>query len=420
MTPFILYQLKAGFCIMLFTGLYYLLFRRETFYRANRFYLTGSLIMSFILPLVHFPSIGTTESGAFIQAINSVTVFANRGLTQDAPEKINLLPLIYKIIASLFILHLLLQLIRLLYVVKKEGTIKIGSFRIISVSRRSQSFSFFNLIFISSSDNEEQNNQILQHEIAHASQLHSIDILLIQVIKTTQWFNPFIYLTEKALQETHEYLADEAVLEQDGDSGRYRLLLITQVFGVQPGIFSLFNYSLIKNRLTMMTKDKSPFYHRYRYLLVLPLLFAIGIILSCTDKENVPPPPPPPPPPPEISETITSNSAEVKDSSMAFVIVDEVAKFENGSIEDFRTWVQKNLVYPEDAIKNGIFGRVIVQFSVNSYGIVEEVKIIRGVSPMLDEETARVIRSSPKWTPAKLDGKNVKQQFVMPVIFQLQ
>jgi beta-lactamase regulating signal transducer with metallopeptidase domain len=97
-----------------------------------------------------------------------------------------------------------------------------GNYRLVILPEKNQSFSFFNLVFMSSSAAQtDQSNQILQHEMAHAQQWHSLDIMIIQLVKIFQWFNPFIYLTEKSLQETHEYLADEAVLEQDGQSDRY-------------------------------------------------------------------------------------------------------------------------------------------------------------------------------------------------------
>jgi protein TonB len=104
----------------------------------------------------------------------------------------------------------------------------------------------------------------------------------------------------------------------------------------------------------------------------------------------------------------------------AFVFVEEQATFQGGDLNSFRDWVQKNLVYPPVAVENGIFGRVTVQFAVNSRGEVVDVKILRGVDPSLDKETIRVIMSSPKWGSAKQGGRAVKQQFVMPVIFQLQ
>ncbi len=177
-----------------------------------------------------------------------------------------------------------------------------------------------------------------------------------------------------------------------------------------------------------------------------------------TDQDAPPPPPPPPPaameqqvkytapvvveeadedvqlaivddvketttnePPPETIEVVAATEEQViVEEEPAFVFVEEQATFQGGTLETFREWVQKNLVYPPVAVENGIFGRVTVQFAVNSRGEVVDVKVLRGVDASLDKETVRVIMSSPKWGAAKQGGRAVKQQFVMPVIFQLQ
>jgi periplasmic protein TonB len=175
--------------------------------------------------------------------------------------------------------------------------------------------------------------------------------------------------------------------------------------------------------------------------------------------EDIPPPPPPPPPPaameqqvrytapvvvdtvkedvqlaivedvkestsnepvPENIEVVKESEPVIEEEEPAFVFVEEQATFQGGDINSFRDWVQKNLVYPPVAVENGIFGRVTVQFAVSSKGEVVDVKILRGVDPSLDKETIRVITSSPKWGAAKQGGRAVKQQFVIPVIFQLQ
>lgn len=107
------------------------------------------------------------------------------------------------------------------------------------------------------------------------------------------------------------------------------------------------------------------------------------------------------------------------ESEPAFVFVEEQALFQGGNLENFRLWVQNNLIYPEDAQKKSIYGRITVQFEVNSRGYITDIKIIRGVESSLDKEAYRVIMSSPRWQPAKQHGVNVKQQFVMPVIFMI-
>jgi TonB family protein len=413
MTPLLIYQLKTGFCLMLFISLYYLLFRRETFYHFNRYYLLTILLISVLLPAINIPVDITGNKEILTYLIKSVTI------TPGSVTDIQVHPaqagkigqIIYLTISLVYASFLLFQLIKLFITIIRKGSFNLGSFKVITLPDNAQSFSFFGYLFLASRKTQDiESNQVLQHEIAHARQWHSLDILLLQLIKIFQWFNPFIYLTEKALQETHEYLADASVLEQNGESERYKLLLISQVFGVQPGIFSFFNYSLIKSRLTMMTKNRSPHRNRYKYFAILPLIIVLVLVMCCKESKKLAPPPPPPPPPAAIQP----------ESDSSFVVVDEQAMFQGGTLENFRAWVQKNLVYPADAIKNGIRGKVLVEFSVNETGKVVDAAVLRGVDPLLDDETLRVILLSPAWTPAKLDGEPVKQKFVIPVIFQLQ
>ncbi len=105
----------------------------------------------------------------------------------------------------------------------------------------------------------------------------------------------------------------------------------------------------------------------------------------------------------------------------AFVFVDQQAEFHGGTINEFRDWVQRNLVYPPKAVENGEFGRVTLQFIVGIQGQVEEVKLLRTCgSKALDDEALRIVNKSPLWVPARQQGKVVRQQFVIPVIFMLQ
>jgi TonB family protein len=118
-----------------------------------------------------------------------------------------------------------------------------------------------------------------------------------------------------------------------------------------------------------------------------------------------------------VTEKAAQQIQDNQQGEPSFVYVEQQASFKGGDLENFREWVQKNLIYPEVAKENGIFGRITLQFAVNSQGKVVDVKVLRGVDPSLDNEAIRVVTSSPDWVPAKQSGKNVKQQFVMPVVF---
>ncbi len=115
----------------------------------------------------------------------------------------------------------------------------------------------------------------------------------------------------------------------------------------------------------------------------------------------------------------TQNEEKVKDDKV-FVIVEEMPLFNGGNSNTFRDWIQKNIKYPDIASENGIKGNVLISFSINSIGEVCDVKVLRGIDPSLDKEAVRIISSSPKWTPGKHNGKNVKVIFNFNVRFVLQ
>ena len=112
---------------------------------------------------------------------------------------------------------------------------------------------------------------------------------------------------------------------------------------------------------------------------------------------------------------------EEEEEPEAFVIVEDMPTFGKGGIDEFRiNHVQKNMKYPDAAAENNIQGRVYINFVVNEKGEVCNVKVVRGVDPLLDKEAVRVVSSSPKWKPGKQRGKPVRVQYTIPIIFMLQ
>ena len=102
---------------------------------------------------------------------------------------------------------------------------------------------------------------------------------------------------------------------------------------------------------------------------------------------------------------------------ISFQFAGEKPSFNGGDVNDFNKWVAQNMRYPEEAIKKKLSGRVMVSFVVGSDGVVKDVKVLRGVDPLLDAEAVRVVSSSPKWTPATKDGEPVAINYTFPVIF---
>ncbi|MBR4970424.1 MAG: energy transducer TonB [Paludibacteraceae bacterium] len=110
---------------------------------------------------------------------------------------------------------------------------------------------------------------------------------------------------------------------------------------------------------------------------------------------------------------------EEEDEEEIFQVVEKVAGFPGGQAK-LMEFLRKELVYPQIAIDNNVQGRVIVQFVVNKDGSIQDVKVARGVDPVLDEEAIRVVKKMPKWIPAEQRGKTVRSRFQLPVMFKFK
>jgi TonB family protein len=102
-----------------------------------------------------------------------------------------------------------------------------------------------------------------------------------------------------------------------------------------------------------------------------------------------------------------------------FQLVEQKPTFQGGDENAFSTWVKNHIQYPPTAKENGIQGRVMLFFVVDTDGSVQDVIVLRGVDPALDKEAIRVVSSSPKWTPGRQDGQTVRVAYNFPVQFQL-
>ena len=91
-----------------------------------------------------------------------------------------------------------------------------------------------------------------------------------------------------------------------------------------------------------------------------------------------------------------------------------------GGINKFYEYLKKSTVYPIQATKNNIEGKVNVKFSVDNNGSLIKVGVVKGLGFGLDEEAVRLLKSSPKWTPAKQDGKAIRAEYAIDMNFALK
>ncbi|WP_298640197.1 energy transducer TonB [uncultured Prevotella sp.] len=115
-----------------------------------------------------------------------------------------------------------------------------------------------------------------------------------------------------------------------------------------------------------------------------------------------------------IQSAVDTDSIE---NSKIFGGVEEMPSFPGG-MAALMKYIKDNLRYPEICREGAAMGRVNVVFIVNEDGSLSDVKVIRSIIPELDKEAIRVVKSMPKWNPAKQNGKAVKMKYVVSVNFR--
>ncbi|RPI99553.1 MAG: hypothetical protein EHM31_09955, partial [Candidatus Aminicenantes bacterium] len=221
-----LYLIRSGAYLALFYALYWLVLRRETFFALNRVFLLGSAALSLALPLLRVPS------PFFKTVVYASALPAYAGTAAVAPPArdaglLGVLSIVYAAGAGSLLLLFLVRLVRIALLVGRCGCVRQRGLRIVLCGHPGESFSFFNFVFLNKSNVPEGDmDRILAHELAHVRQFHSFDIVFSELLTVIQWFNPFVWPYKSSLRETHEYLADRAVVAQGCGLARYQLLIV--------------------------------------------------------------------------------------------------------------------------------------------------------------------------------------------------
>ena len=118
---------------------------------------------------------------------------------------------------------------------------------------------------------------------------------------------------------------------------------------------------------------------------------------------------------------MTANAQKTVVSQSNQNVYDQVEQLPEypGGMSAMIEFLQTNLKYPEDAIKQKVGGRVMVMFVVETDGSLSNVRVARKVFPSLDAEAVRVVKTMPKWKPGKEKGRAVRVNFTLPVVFNI-
>lgn len=416
----IAYLLETSLCWALFFALYYLGLRRQTFFHLNRFFLLGTLALGLVLPLLpewEMPGQTSATFQVWLPALETPAAGAS------SHGGFHWLAALWAGGAVLLSLRLFIHLIRLRNI-SRSGQINLeNNFRIVRSSRVQAPYSFFRTLFLPEKDGPwtaEEQDWVLRHEQAHIRGWHSLDILLSELLAVVFWWNPLPYLYRKALAEVHEYIADAEVL-REASRRQYGQLLLRQTLAAPAFALTHSFHSSLKNRIAMMTKVPSRKAVGLRYLLVLPLASLLWFFPDTTSANG------------KIQEANENQVLADTSDPGIFKEVEEMPLFpgcdsKGKSIAEIQQcgqikmleFIYQNIKYPEDAMKKGIQGMVVVSFIVEKNGGITNVELVRDIGGGCGEEAVRVVKTMPTWIPGKQDGEPVRVQFNLPIKYKLE
>ncbi len=286
MTELFLYSVKVAAVFSALVMCYHFYLRRLSFHFTNRVLLLLFIPISLYLPLLEFGTLYNFSNSNEFQSpfLNEASSYSSEIFKNEIIESGNgflyYLSLFYLLGLVVFLLIFLINLLKILWLVKNSSLSNLSNIRRHD-NNEYHIFSFFKWIFISNNQDLDVSHPIILHEEAHIKYWHSIDIILAELFFVFTWFNPFLLTYRKNLKEIHEYQADEYVLNQGIDKIEYLEIIKRAILEKQEIAFSsTFWSSNIKSRITMITKNKNKSRSYFRYLLVIPIAITMVFIMS--------------------------------------------------------------------------------------------------------------------------------------------
>jgi hypothetical protein len=280
----IIYLLQVSACMGLFYGFYYLMLSRLTFFTINRWYLVATLVLSFVIPLLTITV--RPDSAPIIKEavyVNQLQTFQTPKPIISAPQIIepvinwlDVLKAVYLLaVAGLFV-KLIVMLISFFTNIQSKKSTKIGNVHILHGDKKLNNGSFLNYIFLNDDElSQEEIRQIIEHEMLHVKLLHSVDRILVKIAQIVLWFNPFVYLYARAIEENHEFEVDREI-GLSNDKSKYADMLLHLSVARQGMLYNSFSMVPLKKRIAMLFTKPTNHMKKVIYLLALPV-----VMLSC-------------------------------------------------------------------------------------------------------------------------------------------
>lgn len=306
----LLYLLEVLFCSGILLAFYRLLLVRKVAYAHCRRYLVAAVVLSaaipaldipvypartvvYPLPLItaapELPAVGfaaVEEFPAGTSAPNPVAE-APAARVVDWPHIARLAVMgLYVATAALLLVLFVVRIAAIRRLRRLSRLTDCGEYTLAEHARIETPFSFLRTVFMGCDCDTECRRIILSHEASHVRHRHSAERIVVELFRCLFWFNPFVWMAGRWLQEVQEWEADRDVLDEGYDLTEYRTIVFRQLFGYNPDIACGLNHSFTKNRFAMMTQFKKRRFAFMRLGAAIPVVAGMMMLCSFTTRTS--------------------------------------------------------------------------------------------------------------------------------------
>lgn len=436
------------------SALFWLFYRgvlsRQKTLKFNRYFLLFAVIISLFVPFVQL-SLSIPHPLVPVGGLSTYQfepLHITLGKESSLFSWLQITFLMYWVGVGLLLTRFVFNLSKIILKILRNPHQKEGVHTFI-LQEESQPYCFLHYIFVPKTEFLQGRlpTEIIAHEKAHVKQGHSRDIVLMELILVFGWFNPFLWLLRKAIALNHEFLADEAVLQNTQNAKQYKALILEKIMQPYHNQFAhQFNFLITKKRFIMMSQNTSKKKAHWLKLggsFALALFLLIGLSLNAKTQhfpqelsafsKNLDAQPTPkalgdtlaPPPPPEPlklkASKIKKNGETIPPPPPPTSVSDTIPPAFPGGERALRLAFQRNFDPYTVKKAKGVL-KATISCALSETGKVLDVKVI-GEHTQFNQAIKKAFVkaiSNTTWIPQKVNGVATKSYFKMPVTMKFQ
>jgi bla regulator protein BlaR1 len=324
-------------------------YRDDTFYRRNRMMLLLTIAIPLIIPAIRVTVTNVTEPAIFSQGVMSTIISSGIRVNESVAYKINSLAYtnvlfwLWLIVSTFLLARIGTGIIQTLLVIGKGEIISGNKLKVVVSDISHPPFSFYPYVVIPREIYENgKSKEIIAHEEAHISQMHTFDLLLSEVFIAFFWFNPASWFIRRSIVLNHEYLADNETIHKTISIKEYQYMLLNISTGFRSiPLAHTFNSNL-KKRIIMINKKSTRIYAASKNILILPAVMILLFLFSFRSNQQQQE---------RSSQTLFSGSSQM-----------ELVRF-----------INMNISYPTEAKEKGISGAYFLVIKIAKGGHIKKI-----------------------------------------------